>query len=200
MADAIGGLVRDELGAEPVALVGHSMGGKTAMMVALRHPELVERLMVADISPVAYSTAREFIGYVGALRGMDLDAIGDRTQADATLAATVPSTTIRSFLLQNLRRDGDGWRWQPNLDVIGRDLPALAGWPEAVADAAAPYEKPTVWVAGERSDYVLPEYADAMARLFPHVRKVTIKGAGHWVHSEQPEVFLGILRRFLGDE
>jgi pimeloyl-ACP methyl ester carboxylesterase len=200
MADAVAGMIRDELDGEPVALIGHSMGGKTAMLTALRHPELVDRLMVADISPVEYSTAREFIGYVGALRGLDLDAIADRSQADAALAETVPSTTIRSFLLQNLRRDGDGWRWQPNLEVIGRDLPALAGWPDEAADAAAPYEKPTMWVAGERSDYVEPEYADAMARLFPHVRKVTIKGAGHWVHSEQPEVFLGVLRRFLGDD
>ena len=199
MAEAVAGLIRDELDGGPVALVGHSMGGKAAMLVALLHPELVERLLVADISPVDYSTQREFLGYVEALRSLDLDALEDRTQADEALAPAVPSTTIRSFLLQNLRRDGGGWRWQPNLEVIGRDLPALAGWPREAADAAAPYDGTTYWVAGETSDYVLPEYADDMARLFPHVRKVTIKGAGHWVHSEQPDVFLGILRRFLGD-
>jgi pimeloyl-ACP methyl ester carboxylesterase len=196
MADEVAGLLSAD---DPVALVGHSMGGKTAMMLALRHPELVSRLLVADISPVAYATAREFLSYVGALRGLNLAYVHDRAQADAMLAPTVHSETIRSFLLQNLRRDGDGWRWQPNLDVIADSLPTLAGWPEQEAAAAAPYTGPTLWVAGERSDYVRPEYADAMAALFPQVRKVTIKGAGHWVHSERPEVFLAILRQFLGD-
>lgn len=203
MADAVAEVI-----SEPVALVGHSMGGKTAMMLALRRPELVERLLVADISPVAYATQREFTGYVAALRAMDLAAIGDRSEADTMLAPSVPSPTVRSFLLQNLRRethpDGQhsdgrgGWRLQPNLDVIARSLADLAGWP-AEAAACAPYQGTTLWVAGERSDYVLPEYAEPMSRLFPQVRKVVIKGAGHWVHSEQPEVFLAILRRFLGD-
>lgn len=199
MADAVAAIL-----AEPVALVGHSMGGKVAMMLALRRPELVERLLVADISPVAYATQREFTGYVAALQRMDLAAIGDRADADAMLADAVPSETVRSFLLQNLRRetrpDGrGGWRWQPNLEVIGRSLAELGGWPAEASDGAA-YDGPTLWVAGERSDYVLPEYAEPMTRLFPHVRKVVIKGAGHWVHSEQPEVFLAILRRFLGDD
>lgn len=196
MAEAVAGLLDVS---DPVDLVGHSMGGKTAMLLALRHPELVARLLVADISPVAYAGGSEFSGYVAALRGLDLAAIHERGDADRMLAEAVPSESVRAFLLQNLRRDGQGWRWQPNLEVIGRDLGVLSGWPEEAA-AAAPYQGPTLWVAGERSDYVRPAYADRMARLFPHVRKVVIKDAGHWVHSEQPEIFLGILRRFLGEE
>jgi len=200
MAEAVAELLEAE---DPVDLVGHSMGGKTAMMLALRHPELVAKLLVADIAPVAYTSASEFSRYVAALRGLDLDALTERGDADRMLAEAVPSETVRSFLLQNLRRDtrpegGGGWRWQPNLDVIGRDLGNLSDWPEDAA--AAPYQGPTMWVAGERSNYIRPEYADAMTRLFPHVRKVVIKGAGHWVHSEQPDVFLGVLRRFLGDD
>jgi pimeloyl-ACP methyl ester carboxylesterase len=202
MADAVGELLASF--GEPVDLVGHSMGGKAAMMVALRHPEQVARLMVVDSSPVAYSTARDFISYVAALRGVDLSAIRERDEADAALAPLVPSPTIRAFLLQNLRRDArpDGtssWRWQPNLEVIGRDLDRLAGWPAEEAAARAPYDGPVLWVAGETSDYIRPEYADAMRALFPHYRKVTVKGAGHWVHSEQPEVFVEILRGFVGD-
>lgn len=199
MADAVAALIDP---ADPVDLVGHSMGGKTAMMLALRRPELVARLLVADIAPVAYTTASEFAGYVAALQGLDLAALHERGDADRILSGAVPSETVRSFLLQNLRREtrpdgSSGWRWQPNLDVIGRGLSTLSGWPE---DAVrAPYEGPALWVAGERSDYIRPEYGEAMSRLFPHVRKVVIKGAGHWVHSEQPEIFLGILRRFLGD-
>ena len=82
----------------------------------------------------------EFRGYIDAMRGMDLPAITTRAEADAALAAAVPNATVRAFLLQNLRRDGDGWRWQANLDVLGRDLPVLGGWPaERLADSP-PYE------------------------------------------------------------
>jgi pimeloyl-ACP methyl ester carboxylesterase len=107
--------------------------------------------------------------------------------------------TVRGFLLQNLRRDGDGWRWQMNLDVLGAALPLIGGWPEQQLDGVRPYRGPVLWVAGARSDYVTPAYAGAMDRWFPTNRLVTVKDAGHWVHSEQPGVFLEVLRRFLGD-
>ena len=113
------------------------------------------------------------------------------------MAEAVPDATVRSFLLQNLRRDGDGWRWQVNLEVLGQSLPVIGGWPEQELAGTPPYRGPVLWVAGAGSDYVTPEYADAMARWFPGNRLVTVKKAGHWVHSEQPEVFLEVLRRFL---
>jgi len=183
--------------ADPVALVGHSMGGKAAMVLALRHPELVERLCVVDVSPVDYEERSEFIGYISAMRALDLDALEHRRDADAALTEAVPNPTVRSFLLQNLRRGDDGWSWQPNLPVLNRDLAALGGWPEEALADRAPYDGPTLWVAGQRSAYVREEYAAAMERWFPRVRKVTIKDAGHWVHSEQPAVFTEVLRRFL---
>lgn len=182
---------------DPVALVGHSMGGKIAMLVALRHPELVERLCVVDVSPVQYHHADEFRGYITAMQALDLDQVERRADADAALAEAVPHPTVRSFLLQNLRRGDDGWAWQLNLDVLGRDLDRLGGWPADRIDAAAAYDGPVLWVAGETSRYVEDEYAEAMDRLFPKNRRVTIKGAGHWVHSEQPEVFTEVLRRFV---
>lgn len=194
MADTVAGEVIRALG--PVCLVGHSMGGKVAMMLALRHPELIERLVVADIAPVAYPSAREFTGYIRALQDLDLSGITTREDADAALAPAVPAASVRAFLLQNLRRQGDSWRWQPNLEVLDRDIERLAGWPEEAA-ASAPYPGPVLWVAGATSDYIRPEYDQTMRALFPHYRKVRIKGAGHWVHSEQPEVFIELLRRFL---
>ena len=203
MADAVAREVLEPLAARgPVALVGHSMGGKTAMVLALRRPELVDRLVVVDMSPVDYGTAREFVGYIDALRGLDLASIGDREAADRQLAPAVPSPTVRAFLLQNLRRAGDEnsaqpWRWQPNLDVLARDIEQLSGWPRQVVDPLAPYDGPVLWIAGARSGYVEPEYDEAMTRLFPRKRLVTIKGAGHWVHSEKPEIFVDVLRRFL---
>lgn len=189
-------------GDDPVTLVGHSLGGKVAMVLALRHPERVERLVVADISPVDYPAGSEFPGYVAAMKDMDLSRVVHRSDADALLAPAVPDDTVRSFLLQNLRRDpaaAHGWSWQMNLDVLGRDLGVISAWPEAELASAAPYDGPVLWLAGSRSSYVQPAYDAAMDRWFPRNRKVTLKDTGHWLHSERPELFLEILQRFLGD-
>jgi pimeloyl-ACP methyl ester carboxylesterase len=194
VADQVAGLLDVD---DPVALVGHSLGGKVAMVLALRHPEFVERLCVVDVSPVAYDHLSEFERYVAAMRGLDLGTLTQRSDADAALASAVPDATVRAFLLQNLRRHGDIWRWQANLDVLGTALPAIGDWPEARLAGLPPYAGPVLWVAGARSNYVRPEYAGAMDRWFPGNRRVTVKDAGHWVHSEQPEVFLEVLRRFV---
>jgi len=183
---------------DPVALVGHSMGGKAAMVLALRHPELVERLCVVDVSPADYDSGSEFVGYIGAMRALDLTTLERRSDADAALAEAVPNTTVRRFLLQNLRRGDDGgWAWQPNLEVLARDISVLSGWPEEALDGTAPYDGSTLWVAGQRSDYVRDEFAPMMDHWFPRNRRVTIKDAGHWVHSEKSEIFTEVLRRFL---
>ena len=185
--------------ADPAKLVGHSMGGKVAMLVALTRPELVERLCVVDVSPVDYPRRSSFVSYVAGMRSLGLQDLPDRATADAALQPYEPDPVIRSFLLQNLRRDkapgGHGWRWQLNLDLLSRVMDEVGDWPDI---DAPPYEGPVLWVAGANSDYIRPEYADLMRTLFPRVRLVTVKNAGHWVHSEQPEVFLAILRRFLG--
>ena len=110
LADEVAGLLSSD---DPVALVGHSMGGKVAMVLALRHPELVARLCVVDIAPVDYGSSEEFQGYVEAMRGLDLDAVERRADADAALTEAVPNRTVRDFLLQNLRRDGDSGAGRP---------------------------------------------------------------------------------------
>jgi pimeloyl-ACP methyl ester carboxylesterase len=190
-------LVAELLAADdPVALVGHSMGGKVAMLVALQHPDLVERLGVVDVAPVAYDHAAEFEGYITAMRAIDLTTLASRADADAALVDAVPSAMVRGFLLQSLRREGDGWEWLLNLELLGRDLDLITGWPDT--GHLAPYDGPVLWVGGAESRYVAPEHVAAMDRLFPLNRRVTVKDAGHWVHSEQPEVFLEVLRRFVG--
>jgi pimeloyl-ACP methyl ester carboxylesterase len=194
IADQVAGLLSAD---DPVTFVGHSMGGKVAMVLALRHPDLVERLCVVDVAPVAYDHLDEFSGYIAAMQGLDLDSLAQRGEADAALEEAVPNPTVRSFLLQNLRREGDGWRWQVNLDVLGADLGAVSGWPEDDLAGLAPYQGPVLWVGGENSPYVRAEYAGTMDRWFPRNRRVTVKGAGHWVHSERPEVFVEVLRRFV---
>ena len=184
-------------GTDPVALVGHSMGGKIAMLVALRHPELVERLVVVDVSPVTYHHSDEFRGYIDAMQSVDLSALDRRLEADEQLRDVVPNDSVRSFLLQNLRQDHGEWSWQLNLDVIRRDLAVLGEWPDDRLAGTAPYDGPVLWVAGAESRYVRDDYVEPMDRWFPSNRRVTIKGAGHWVHSEQPRVFVEVLRRFL---
>ncbi len=185
---------------DPVTLVGHSMGGKIAMAIALRHPELVSRLVVVDVSPTAYESGREFLGYIDTMRALDLGTLERRDQADEALRGAVPNTTVRSFLLQNLRREGSaegqGWRWMLNLDLLSAHMPELAGWPSD--ELLGSYAGPVLWIGGANSAYVADDYAPAMEALFPRVRRVTIKGAGHWVHSEQPAVFIEVLKRFVG--
>ena len=193
LADLVASLFTPD---EPVCLVGHSMGGKIAMAIALRHAELVERLVVVDVSPVAYESGREFLGYIDTMRALDLGTLERRDQADAALRDAVPNTTVRSFLLQNLRREGDGWHWMLNLDLLSKHMPELAGWP-AEEFGEASYAGPVLWIGGANSKYVADDYAPAMEAHFPRVRRVSIKGAGHWVHSEQPEVFVEVLRRFV---
>jgi pimeloyl-ACP methyl ester carboxylesterase len=194
IADQVAGSLSAD---DPVTLVGHSLGGKVAMVLALRHPELVARLCVVDVSPVGYGSGSEFAGYITAMQDLDLSALEQRSDAETVLEQVVPNDTVRGFLLQNLRRDGDTWRWQVNLDVLGEELAEVTDWPEEQLAGATPYGGPVLWIGGARSDYVRDEYAEAMDRWFPHNRRVIVKNAGHWIHSEQPEVFVEVLRQFL---
>ncbi len=196
MADQVAALLELEGGGEPYAVVGHSMGGKVAMMLALRRPELVARLCVVDVSPVSTSQLSGFETYVRGLSAIDLANLTDRAAADRQLADYSSDPDVRGFLLQNLRRQrppADGWRWQMNLRLLGDALAIMGSWPETDAD---PFLGPVLWVAGANSGYVRAEFAPAMRALFPRVQLVTIKRAGHWVHSDQPEVFEATMRRF----
>ena len=174
-------------------VVGHSMGGKVAMVLALRHPELVGRLVVADIAPAVSEGAGEFEHLLDSLARIDLGSVERRAQADEQLAQWVHDERVRGFLLQNLRSTKDGFAWQANLALLRRELGLIGGFP----DLDATFDHPVLWIAGGRSDYVQPHHAETMKRLFPRTTAVTIKGAGHWVHSEKPEAFTSALRTFL---
>jgi pimeloyl-ACP methyl ester carboxylesterase len=193
----------DELDAfaHPMILVGHSMGGKLAMRLTLDHPELVQALVVVDVSPAASSEARDFLPYIRAMLSIDLTKLRDRSQADAALSQAVPDRTVRDFLLQNLHRRPAGatrpgeeeWYWQVNLPLLRDSLPTIAGWD----DPGTQWAGPVLWIRGGRSNYVRPEHGQAMTKLFPNHRLVTIPDAGHWVHSEAPEEFVTLLRDFI---
>jgi pimeloyl-ACP methyl ester carboxylesterase len=195
---------------EPVTLVGHSMGGKVSMQLALRRPELLRALVVVDVAPVEYpltggrtddpdEEASPFAAFIAAMRSMDLDQLKTRGDAEAALRTAVPSRMVRSFLLQSLVREepgvDGGWRWRLNLELLERDLGELRGFPGPPPGAT--FDGPVLWIAGANSTYVLDRDRARMDALFPATRLVRIKNAGHWVHSEQPQVFVETLRRFL---
>jgi pimeloyl-ACP methyl ester carboxylesterase len=183
----------DERGYRPAALLGHSMGGKAAMVAALRDPDMVERLVVVDVAPVGYPPRH--LALVRAMRGLDLSGIKRRAEADQLLAPPIPDAGERGFLLQNLVFEEDHARWRLNVEAIERAMPVLVGFP-AVPDNAV-YRRPALFVAGGQSDYLLPEHEPAMRRLFPEASFERIENAGHWVHAEQPAAFLDIVGPFL---
>ncbi len=180
-------------GLAPCDVLGHSMGGKTAMLLALTRPELVRRLIVVDIAPIDYRRGRADpnFGYARAMAALDLSVVRRRSEAEASLADSIPDPELRAFLVQNLHDDGDGtgFHWRVNLSAIQANLEALAGFP----DVAGTRSGPTIIFAGELSDYVRPRDEPETRRLFPEARIVVVEGAGHWPHADQPERFFRLL-------
>lgn len=180
------------LGVEKAAVIGHSMGGKAAMALALTEPLMVGRLLVADIAPVIYQHGNK--GIATAMAAIPLTASLTRGEADAALAEAVPRSDIRAFLLQNLRF-GAGARWRIGLAEIAAAVPDLEGW----VDLPGTYDGPSLFVTGADSDYVVPEHRPIIRKRFPAARFVAVKGAGHWVHADNPAGFLSVLEAFLHD-
>ena len=179
------------LGATPCDLLGHSMGGKVAMTVALRHPGTVRRLIVADIAPVRYRS--EFNAYIAAMRGMRLFPGMTRADADAALALVAPDPSVRGFLAQNLMT-GREPRWAVGLEEIAAGLYDILDWPAT----AGVFEGPTLFLVGGRSPYVREEHHAVIRALFPAVRFAVQPEAGHWLHADDPDGFVAAVERFLG--
>jgi pimeloyl-ACP methyl ester carboxylesterase len=182
----------DALGIPRAAVLGHSMGGKVAMALALAHPDRVARLVVADIAPVRYPPALR--GYVAAMQAIPLRPGLARREADAALAATIPEAGIRAFLLQNLRFEADPPAWRLGLDQIAAAMPAIEDFSPPLG---ARFDGPVLVLAGERSGYIRPEHHALFRALFPAARFATVPQAGHWVHAENPSGFLALLQPFL---
>lgn len=186
------------LGADsaPVTLIGHSMGGKVAMQLALSHPQLIEGLVVIDMSPVDREDPAEFEYYADTLAELDLSAIRSRADADAALRPAIPQHSIRSFLLQNLHRGTgpQGWRWLLNLDLLRTSMRQMSDWPD---QGGRHWDGPVLWLAGEHSGFITDEHVPAMRALFPSVQLEVIGDASHWVHADQPRAVADALLRFL---
>jgi esterase len=180
------------LEALPCVLVGHSMGGKVAMRVALTQPASVVRLLVSDIAPVTYSPASA--DYAAAMAALPLTPGLTRAAADAFLADAVPEKGVRAFLMQNLVF-GERPHWRIGLSEIVAGMPDIGGWRDLPAGTA--YPGPTLFVAGALSDYIRPAYRPLIRTLFPAARVVAVKDAGHWVHADNLAGFMGVMEAFL---
>ena len=192
MADDVAAFI-ERHGLSAVTLIGHSLGGKVAMHLALTRPGLVERLVVVDVAPVAY--AHSFAPFIEAMRQVDLAAVKRRSDADLQLQGAIPDAALRSFLLQNLVKTETGFSWRVNLEALAANMDELLGFPTPAADAA--FGGPTLFIAGGRSYYVQPEHRPLLERLFPNAEHVLIAGAGHWLHAERTAEFLAHVRPFL---
>lgn len=177
-------------GMSSVNLLGHSMGGKIAMWLALNHPGIINKLIVVDIAPVNY--AHSFDPLINALKALPLAEIVNRKQAEMLLSSAIPETGYRQFLLQNLMLDNGKYHWRVDLDIFFNTSANIAAFPDA--DHLTPYLKNTLFVAGEQSAYV--KQADVSA-LFPQATVTAIADAGHWLHVQQPAVFIALVQKFL---
>ena len=192
MADDLAAVIETHAGGR-AHLLGHSMGGKAAMMLALKRPELLASLVVADMAPVAYD--HDYNKELGAMRQVGLEGVTRRAQVDHILASTIQQSSMRAFLLQNLSVDNEAARWKPNIDVLSASMPEITGWP--TPPTGSHYEGPTLFVKGGDSTYVLSSHEPKIAALFPKVEYASISGAGHWLHAERPKPFFEAIDTFL---
>jgi len=168
-------------------VMGHSMGGKAAMTLALRHPEKVRRLVVVDIAPVTYNHTQSH--NIAAMRRVDLSVVKSRSDAAVQLTGLEPG--LSDFFLQSL--DLKERRWRLNLDALEANMAAIIGFPEVTGQ----FTGPTLFLTGATSDYVRPEHRERIKSLFPKARFAKIPGAGHWIHADKPREFEAAVRTFL---
>ncbi len=180
----------DERGLETASLLGHSMGGKVAMWLALTAPDRVHKLIVADIAPVSYK--HSFDNTVLALKALPLADISNRKQAEMLLAGAIPDLSYRQFLLQNLLLKDGKYCWRVDLDVFQRMAHHIAAFPDAAHLAS--FSGNALFIAGSDSDFVQPEDLNS---LFPDALFSTIADAGHWLHVQQPDAFTALVEKFL---
>lgn len=174
----------------PVDVLGHSMGGKAAMVLALTRPELVNRLIVADIAPVRYDHGQ--MQYIEAMKAVDLGKVKRRADAEAQLSDLLEDPILPGFFTQSI--DIKAKQWRLNLEVLAREMPGILSFPKHLTD---PYEGPALFLSGADSHYVKREYRPVIKQLFPAAQFAKIPDAGHWLHAEKPREFEAALRVWL---
>ncbi len=182
----------DELGITCANVVGHSMGGKVAMQMAVSYQKRVSGLVVADIAPAKYPATHN--GVFRVMEKVKNEKIERRSQADAILSEEVPELGLRQFFLKSLKRSEDGlWEWCYGLDEISKAYPSICDAP----DLHASYNQPCLFIKGSESDYINDGHKSLIQRFFPEANLKIIQNAGHWLHVEKPLAFNRLVRGFL---
>jgi esterase len=173
-------------------ILGHSLGGWIAMNFAIRHPDKVGKLIIEDFAPKKYHN--DLIGFLKWLINWDISNLGSLREADQRLEKISKNPAVRGFILKNLKRKKTGgFEWKPNLQAIHSNLDQVSGY----LDEKQIFEKPTLFIRGGDSNYILPQDESLIKKHFLHARIETVSGAGHWVHADNAEEFLRIARDFL---
>ena len=191
MANDVVELIEDE-NLEKVSIIGHSMGGKTAMTFASEFPQYLEQLIVVDIAPKKYAPHHQEI--LDALYSLDLSVIKSRREADEVMSNSIENDGTRLFLLKNLNREKEGgYSWKMNLDLLAQEIDKVID----ITPIPFPIPIPTLFIRGGESGYILDSDIDSIEELFPNSEIETIEGAGHWVHAEKPKELLEMITAFL---
>jgi esterase len=181
----------DELKLQEPVILGHSMGGKTAMNFALAHPNALSKLIVVDIAPRYYDL--EHYTIVKGLNAIPVDTITSRNEADAVLAEFVPEVDVRQFLLKNLQRKTEGgFSWKINLPLITQQLGNIG----VDLQFNGKFDKPTLFIRGRRSKYILDSDLNRIKEVFPQATLETME-TGHWVQAENPQEFVDLVMKWV---
>ncbi len=192
MADDVAFLIEKEIG-QSVSLIGHSMGGKVAMVLALTQPKFIEKFVVVDIPPARSSSSQR--GLIDAMQSVPLERFRYRREVSQYLAERIPDSVTRSFLMTNLIVHSERLAWAINLESLSKNFELIQGFPEQTP--MSPFLHAALFLTGGNSDYVRTEHHHDIRRLFPAARFESIPDTGHWVHAEAPELFLHASRQFL---
>jgi pimeloyl-ACP methyl ester carboxylesterase len=181
----------DKLGLGKVGLIGHSMGGKTAMAFANAHPDLVDKVMVVDIAPKEYAGGHESI--FEAILNVPIENITKRSEVNDHLSAKITNLGVRQFLMKNLTRKKEGgFEWKANFQLLNDSYESIKG----MIDLKVGNEQEIIFIKGEKSDYILPEDESTIKELYTNAKFETIADAGHWVHAENPKALLDSIYSF----
>jgi esterase len=194
-------------GIEKAFVLGHSMGGKTAMLFAALHPNRVNGLVVVDIAPVSYTKVDDYsphaithLNIIQSMLAVDFKKYTSRVEIDDVLEQTVKDIAVRQFIMKNVHRNADGsFCWKLNIEVLSRYLPEILNsiHLEKYIPAEGLASFPVLFIRGGMSDYLIPEYYPEIKKNFPDAHIETIPNAGHWVHAEQPALFIKAVEDFL---
>ncbi|MCZ6802925.1 MAG: alpha/beta fold hydrolase [Proteobacteria bacterium] len=185
--------IANQLNRDDVVLAGHSMGGKVAMTAALTNPDRISALVVVDIAPVNYS--HDFKLRVDAMNSLPLQSLKTQADVEAELGKVIDEISVIQFIIQNLVRSGDGFRWRINLEQITANLDALGQFPDTLANISC--RIPALFLGGSEPEYLRSIYNTGIFQFFPAAEIIMIEGAGHWLHAEKPNEFLHEVKTFI---